>query len=223
MCEFIGATGAAAKRFPMLQRSSQHMSARPLTEAEYLTLLAYFRAQKMTRNAALLVVGCGTGYRITELLSLTVSQLWTGTEVAKEITISRRMMKGGAGAYKRAVRSRRMPLSEPVRAAILEHLQTIGTDQPESAFFRTGQTITRGMDRPQAHRVLVSGCEACGIPSNRISTHTLRKTFAARIYAQTKCLITLQRLLGHRSPVTTARYLESDAAELDRLVLGLAA
>jgi len=199
------------------------MSARPLTDAEYLALLAHFRAKKMTRNAALLVVGCGTGYRITELLSLTIGQVWTGTEVAREITIARRQMKGGAGAYKRAVRSRRMPLSEPVRAAIMEHLQTIGIDQPESAFFRTTRTASGGMDRPQAHRVLVSGCAACGIDTSRISTHVFRKTFAHRIYSQTKCLITLQRLLGHRSPVTTARYLESDSAELDRLVLGLAA
>jgi len=199
------------------------MSARPLTEPEYLTLLAYFRTKRMTRNAALLVVGCGTGYRITELLSLTVGQVWNGTEVAKEITISRRNMKGGAGAYKRAIRSRRMPLSEPVRAAISEHLQTIGTDLPESPFFRTARTTSGGMDRPQAHRVLVSACAASGIDTNRVSTHLLRKTFAHRIYFQTKCLVTLQKLLGHRSPITSARYVESDSAELDRLVINLAA
>jgi integrase len=175
---------------PIPERRTQEllaMSARPLTESEYLTLLAHLHVKKMTRNAALLVVDCGTGYRIPELLFLTVGQLWTGTEVVREITISRRLMKGGAGAHKRSVRS------------------------------------PRGMDRPQAHRVLVSGCEACGVPSNRISTHTLRKTFAARIYGQTRCLITLQRLLGHRSPVTTACHLESDSAELDRLVLSVAA
>lgn len=199
------------------------MSARPLTESEYLTLLTHFRTTKMTRNAALLVVGCVTGYRITELLSLTVGQVWTGTEVTRKITITRRLMKGGAGVHKRSVRSRRMPLSEPVRAAILEHLQTIGTDRPESAFFRSARSNAGCMDRPQAHRVLVSACAACGIDTNRVSTHLLRKTFAHRIYSQTRCLITLQRLLGHRSPVTTARYLESDSAELDRVVLCLAA
>lgn len=159
------------------------MSARPLNEAEYLTLLTHFRARKMTRNAALLVVGCGTGYRITELLSLTVGQLWNGTEVAREITITRRLMKGGAGVHKRSVRSRRMPLSEPVRAAIWEHLQTIGIDQPETPFSRTARTTSGGMDWRQAHRVLVSACAACGIPKNRVSTHLLRKTFAHRIYS----------------------------------------
>lgn len=116
-----------------------------------------------------------------------------------------------------------MPLSEPVRAAILEHLQTIGTDRPESAFFRTARVNAGNMDRAQAHRVLVSACAACGIDTARISTHVLRKTFAHRVYAQTKCLISLQRILGHRSPVTTARYLETDSAELDRVVLTLAA
>jgi hypothetical protein len=36
-------------------------------------------------------------------------------------------------------------------------------------------------------------------------------------------LIKTQRIIGHSSPLTTARYLESTQSELDELVLGLAA
>ncbi len=73
------------------------MSARPFTEQEYTTLLAYFTAKKMTRNRALLVASCGRGYRITEWLSVTVGQVWSGTEVLRELTIARRNLKGVTG------------------------------------------------------------------------------------------------------------------------------
>jgi integrase len=80
------------------------------------------------------------------------------------------------------------------------------------------------MNRSQAFRVLVDACVACGIDTTRISTHSLRKTFVRRVYAASgNDLIRTQRAVGHSSPITTARYLETDAADLDRLVLTLAA
>ena len=44
------------------------MSARPFTESEFSYLNAHFAAAGNTRNLLLLVFGCGTGYRISELL-----------------------------------------------------------------------------------------------------------------------------------------------------------
>lgn len=38
-----------------------------------------------------------------------------------------------------------------------------------------------------------------------------------------KDLIATQRLMGHSSPMTTARYLETNAAHLDSVVLALCA
>lgn len=200
------------------------MSARPFTEPEYLALSAYFAAVGSPRDRLLLVLGCATGYRIQELLSLTVGQVWDGVDVAREVTIARRALKGGHGAYRRAVRSRRVVLSEAARTAIREHLTAIGMGDPGRFLFATGRSREGAMNRSQAFRVLVGACEAVGIDSTRISTHSLRKTFVARIYAASgRDLIKTQRALGHCSPITTARYLETDSADLDRLVLSFAA
>jgi integrase len=80
------------------------------------------------------------------------------------------------------------------------------------------------MDRSQAFRTLAAACMACGIDASRISTHSMRKTFARRVYeASGHDLIRTQRALGHSSPVTTARYLETDSEALDRLILEVAA
>ncbi len=200
------------------------MSARPFTEPEYLLLSQHFAAARRTRDRLLLVLGCATGYRIQELLSLTVGQVWDGADVVKEITVARRDLKGGRGAYKRAVKGRRVPLSEAVRGAVRDHLTAIGPGEAARFLFATGRSHGAGMNRSQAFRVLVDACTACGIDTTRISTHSLRKTFVGRCYAASgRDLIKTQRAVGHSSPITTARYLETDTADLDRLVLTLAA
>jgi integrase len=71
---------------------------------------------------------------------------------------------------------------------------------------------------------LTEACRRCGIDVTRISTHSLRKTFVGRIYrASNHDLIATQRIVGHTSPTTTARYLETDSAQLDALMLSVAA
>jgi integrase len=200
------------------------MSARPFTEAEFSLLSVRFSAVGRTRNLLLLKLGCGTGYRISELLVLRVRDVWTGSDVSKELTIQRRNLKGGRGAYHRSVRGRRVPLAESVREAIREHLTRIGTDNPDRALFSSTQAQGEPMDRSAVFRVLTEACRRCGIDTTRISTHSLRKTFVGRIYkASNHDLIATQRIVGHTSPATTARYLETDSAQLDALMLSVAA
>lgn len=200
------------------------MSARPFTESEFSTLAAHFVATGQIRNLALLKVGCGTGYRITELLALRVGDVWDGRDVGREITIARRNLKGGRGAYHRSVRSRRTPLSEPVREALRLHLERIGTADSARALFSTAQAQGGAMDRSSVFRLLQEACLASGVSPVRVSTHSFRKTFAARIFqASGRDLVATQRIIGHSNPATTARYLETDTAQLDSLVRSIAA
>jgi integrase len=200
------------------------MSARPFTDSEFSFLTSHFSSAGKTRDVLILKLGCGTGYRISELLALRVRDVWTGTEGAHEITIARRNLKGGRGAYHRSVRGRRLPLAEPVRDAVREHLMKIVTDNPGRALFSTTQAQGEPMDRSAVFRVLTEACRRCGIDVTRISTHSLRKTFVARIYkASNHNLIATQRIVGHKNPGTTAMYIETDAAQLDALMLSVAA
>lgn len=200
------------------------MSARPFTEPEYSTLTAHLAAAQRTRDRLLLVLGCASGYRISELLSLRVGDVWRNGDVVHEVTIARRNLKGGRGAYCRSVRGRRVVLSEPVRAALREHLAVIGTSNPGLALFTSAKAKGEPMGRSMVFRILRGACSACGITNARVSTHSLRKTFVARVFrASGNDLIATQRIVGHTSPTTTARYLETDSAVLDDLVRHLAA
>jgi len=77
------------------------------------------------------------------------------------------------------------------------------------------------MSRWNAHRMLVEACRACGIDSYHVATHSLRKTFAQLCYAKTRCLLTTQRCLAHRSTLTTAVYLSINQDAVDRTIMDL--
>ena len=203
-----------------------HMSARPFTDIEFTTLSEYFLTAGRTRDRLIFIMGCGTGFRITELLSLCIGDVILSDckSVASEVTIARRNLKGGKGAYQRAVRGRRVVLSESIREAIKAHLATLKNPDPSTALFTTAKARGRPMGRSMTFKMLRDACLACGINSTRISTHSLRKTFVTKIYrASGNDLIATQRIVGHTNPATTARYLETDADELDDLVRNLAA
>lgn len=202
------------------------MSARPFSEHEYTLLTKSLADQGRLRDRLIVVMSCATGFRIKEVLSLTIGQVCnpTTSEVVREVTIARRHMKGGRGLWQRSVRGRRVPLSEPVRSAIHDYLATLDLLDSASALFGTCRSSGKPMSRSQAFRIIVDAAEECGIDTTRISTHSGRKTFASRVYHATgKDLIATQRLMGHTSPMTTARYLETNAAQLDSVVLALCA
>jgi hypothetical protein len=83
------------------------MAARPFTRTELLALETRLLALRRFRDRMFLVVGTNVGYRITELLTLTVGQVLTPQgAVAGEVSITRALLKGVSGVRKRSVRSR---------------------------------------------------------------------------------------------------------------------
>jgi integrase len=171
----------------------------------------------------LFVVGTNVGYRITELLTWTVSQVLTREgDVAREVTVTRALLKGGSGVHRRSVRCRRVVLNERAGGAIRDYLTSLGRVPAHGEFlFQSREGGYRPVHRTQAHRILKRLCRACGIDAPRVSTHSFRETFVRAVYdASQHDLIRTQRIVGHSSPVITARYLESTQSELDELVLG---
>ena len=62
------------------------------------------------------------------------------------------------------------------------------------------------MTRRAAHNVLKDAFEAAGL-NGHLATHSLRKSFAQRLYEQTGDVFTGQEMLGHKSIATTQKYL----------------
>jgi len=197
--------------------------ARPLLPDEEIKLLA---ALDRRRDQVLFLFGRLTGFRITELLSIRVGDIWGLAGVRSEITLSRQRLKGGQGAQRRRVRSRTVPLNPQLRAALQTYLDERfegAEPAPDDFLFASRSGENRPISRVQAYRILKVAAVATGRPE-RVATHSMRKTFAQDVFARSgHNLVLTQRALGHSSVMTTARYVSPDEEAISAAILGLGA
>jgi integrase len=165
-----------------------------------------------------------TGFRVSELLTLTIGQaLAPDGQVAREVCISRSALKNGRGARAKGVRSRRVPLNERARSAIGDYLASLKVHPtPDTCLIRSQKGLNKPVRRHHAHKIVKSAARDAGIDATYVGCHSCRRSFAKLVFiASGHNLLAVQRLLGHRSPLTSAAYLETSSDELDGLVLGL--
>jgi integrase len=189
--------------------------ARALSPSEIAQILA---ALESSRDKLMVSAGLALGFRVSELLSLRVGDVWRDGP-AQEITVSRAKLKGGAGRYRRSVRSRSVPVSPELAEAIRGYIfERYGSALPNAADpLFPGRYPGRPLSRKRAYAVIKQA--AGGAP--RIGTHSWRKAFAARVYeASGHDLMLCRTALGHRSISTTAAYLEVDEERLRAVLIG---
>ena len=62
------------------------------------------------------------------------------------------------------------------------------------------------MNRQTAHEMLKKAFTAAGL-NGKLATHSLRKSFAQRVYEESGDIYLVQELLGHRNVSTTQKYI----------------
>ena len=177
------------------------------------------------REQALIVLGLNTGFRITELLSLDVGQVWERGTVRPRITVMRAHLKGGRGRRRRSLTSRSVPVNAAVAAILEQYLFArfgSGPANPKAPLFpsqRKGMRMSRWRANVIVHLVI----QAAGIADHEAyGTHSLRKTFARKVYENSGHDINLTRaVLGHAEIGTTQKYLDIAAGDVEAAVLGL--
>ena len=175
---------------------------RPLSNAEIRKVAACFSGTFATRNRGLFILGVSTGGRISELLSLKVGAVWQNGKPVSDLLFDKSVVKGGEV-------SRAVPVNINGRSAIEGlidwHVERYGNIDVEGALFPSRQG-SGAMDRRMAHRVLKTAFEAAGL-NGKLATHSMRKSFAQRLYEQTSDIFAVQEMLGHKNVATTQRYL----------------
>lgn len=196
-------------------------AARYLTSDEKLRLLSELPS---ARDRLLVVLGANTGLRISELLSLAVGQVWRDGSPSAVLQVARRHLKGGRGARKRHVLSRRIPLNAAASTALSDYI--IGrfglrAPPPDAVLFKSQRHPHRAIGRLQAYLILREAAARAGL-EGPVAPHSLRRTFAGDVYELTgHDLVATQKLLGHSSPVVTANYLRPGQDKLDQVVMAL--
>ena len=77
------------------------------------------------------------------------------------------------------------------------------------------------MNRQTAHDMLKKAFMAAGL-NGKLATHSLRKSFAQRLYDKTGDIYLVQELLGHRNISTTQKYLGVNYADAKAAVEAIA-
>ena len=177
---------------------------RPLDNAEIRKISEAFGGIFAVRNRSLFMLGVSVGGRISELLALKVNDIWQNGKPVKDLLFDLNIVKGGEI-------SRAVPVNidgrEAIENLIAWHIELYGDVNPIRPLFpsRKGRG-SKAMTRIAAHNALRDAFESAGL-NGKLGTHSLRKSYAQRLYEQTNDIYAVQEMLGHKSVVTTQRYL----------------
>ena len=186
---------------------------RPLSQAEIESVVRSFTGEYERRNRALFLLGIYTGMRISELLALTVGDIWEYSMPVEMLYLNKGMVKGKKEA-------RMIPLSSKAQIVIKNliawkeyHGESLSPEAPLFASRNSGKRLSRF----QAHLILRDAFGACRL-SGKVTTHSMRKTFGTRLYAATKNMMLVKELLGHKSISTTQKYIGVGIEEMIQAV-----
>ncbi|MEN9597611.1 MAG: hypothetical protein RL236_2045 [Pseudomonadota bacterium] len=188
------------------------IGANPLTREQVKGVL---KATDSIRERALLTLGFSTGYRISELLSLKVSDVCTNGVIHNHINVKASNSKTKVG--------RTVLLNSDAKKALtrlIEWLSAKGLDNTTALFVsRKHVNGFAAITRQQAGRLLKDLFALVGAIGSSYSTHSMRKTFAKAIYDATGGKIELVQIaLGHKSITSTVNYLSFNTSSIDHAI-----
>lgn len=167
-----------------------------------------------TRDLLLFTLGINSALRVSDILKLTVSDVMDNKSKPKEFIELREQ---------KTEKLKRFPLSKNVQKAIKDYLKDYDGDL-NRPLFTSRKADTEGkyraISRQQAYDIINDAAEAVGI-TEKIGTHTLRKTFAYHAYKSGYDLTKIQQLLNHSSQKETLRYIGITQDELDDIYMNL--
>ena len=193
---------------------------RPLDNDEIRNVSTCFTGMYEVRNRGLFMLGVSTGGRISELLGLRVGDVYQNRKPVSDLLYSKSIVKGGEV-------SRSVPVNADGRKAIdalvnwhREHYgNPIASKRP--LFPSRHKSGTVPLHRQTAHAILKNAFMEAGL-NGKLATHSLRKSFAQRLYDKTGDIYLVQELLGHRNISTTQKYLGVNYADAKAAVEAIA-
>jgi integrase len=190
---------------------------RPLTDEEVAMVLESLPGKMAARNRALFLLGVKSGFRISEMLSLRLGAVVQFGVVVERVTVERRSMK-------KRLEGRTVLLHPAARQALAEWIQQMarqGYMRAETPVFLSRRNPTKPVSRVWAYRFLTKTFRACKL-AGKLGTHSMRKTFADRVYAHLNGdLAKTQLALGHRNINSTVSYLSFRQEEVDQAILSI--
>ena len=155
---------------------------------------------KVNKSYALIfILGINTGLRISDILSLRVS------DVKNKIDVNIKEKKTG--------KLKRFPLNIKLQKLLYEYLNEYENQNDANLLF-IGNRGSR-INRSTVYRFINKAVDVLNINVGAVGTHTMRKTFGYHHYKMFNDIALLQKILNHSSPSITLRYIGITQEEID--------
>lgn len=171
----------------------------------------FYKTQKPNpRNYAIIVLGLNTALRISDILNLTSEMVYDNNKVREHIVVKEQ--KTG--------KINRILLNREVRKALNLYRHFL----VKSAAYKTGNPYLfpspyvsqRPLSRYQVYRMIRNAAESVEI-QEKVSCHSLRKTFGYRAWKQGANPIVIMLIYNHSSFDITKRYLCIEQDDKDKI------
>ena len=195
---------------------------------DFDAMSSYLFHKRNLRDYAFFLFGVHTGRRISDIVALNVQDVAYidgkgKLKIVERLSIRERKtgkfiklifhyrVKRALGKY---LKTRIKKLREQERSLGEFLREPLFTSQKPR---RNGE---RRLTESSAWRILRDAARACGI-SDKIGTHSMRKTFGYLMYQDNTNIELIQRLLNHSSPSITLAYIGVTQDDLDEAILNL--
>jgi len=191
------------------------MAAQPIRNKDELRkFIAYYYDKKHWRNHALIVVGLNTALRISDLLRIRWEQVYDAT--------ARRFRTHLHLTERKTKKAQIIILNREVIYALTLHLAS-NPDVADTDFVFTNNRrgeLANALCRQQAHRIIKEAASHIQT-TEKISSHTLRKTFGYHAWRAGVAVPVLMDIYNHCNYLVTRRYLGITQDDKDKVFLQL--
>ncbi|WP_338754952.1 site-specific integrase [Bacillus sp. FJAT-52991] len=181
----------------------------PIRDKEKIEAMKRILRASSIRDELLFTMGINTGLRISDLLSLKVGDVCKQKNTVSRLEV-REQKTGKVRLIVLSAKTCRL-----IQRYIHRERPNASIDEP-LFLSQKGGAITR----QHAYYVLNCAARYAGI-TERIGTHSLRKTFGYFAYKKGVDLAMIQKLLNHSSQAETLRYIGITQEQMDQVMMKL--
>ena len=199
--------------------AKEHTS-EPIKNLEDITRVSeYLISKKRYRDNMLFIVGINFGLRVSDLLTLRFSRLIDDNLVWRDRFA---ILEKKTSNTRKKKKNRYISINEAVRRSVELYLENTPGVTLSDYMFRSesnnGMNQNRPMHRNSVDAMLKGLAKDLGL-GNKMSTHSLRKTFAYHQMVMSnndpRKLLLLQQMFGHSTAAQTLDYIGITGEEID--------
>lgn len=174
----------------------------PIKDIKSINKIKEILKRQSQRDLLLFVLGINTGIRVSDLLSLRISDVWDGNEIKEFIYIAD--INNNDTECKNNNDPKAYFLNNSVKKELKKYFSQ--HDFTDCDFLFKSKKNNQPITRQQAYRIINNAAKGAGI-QGKIGTHTIRKTFGYHAYRKGIAISIIMSIYNHHSSAETLRYL----------------